>query len=467
MTFIDSVNAKNYVLTVLESWNLHKPSIPSRSQLYQLEPLGLRTPFTESLISFISRLAVAHCLPPGVLMERLLNPLVNKAHGGANLHKIYPFTRALNGTGEMANSLVKALQTLTLHDNLYLLTMLPWFGLFPHRHLLRTDRAWCSACYQDWCCSKKVIYEPLLWSLEVVKVCPAHRQKLLYQCPHCYQKNYPLAWHSRPGFCSKCQEWLGVPLEVKASNQKELSEEELALEVWVVNTVGDFIASTPDLASDLTKDRIAKVFCIYVDHLAQGSIAELARQLQIPKNTLWLWCKGVNRPTFTKLVEICFRLEVSLSSFLTEDASLKRCQEIKLLPVKRQSISRADAKPLDLQEIKLHLEKILSDDKQPYPSLEQVARTLGRDRRTIIRHLPELCRAIAARYLHQRQAGKLQAIAQCCQEVRQAILELHEKGVYPSEGRIAELLTRPGLLRYKEARKALYAARQELGLESE
>jgi transcriptional regulator with XRE-family HTH domain len=202
-----------------------------------------------------------------------------------------------------------------------------------------------------------------------------------------------------------------------------------------------------------------------VDHLAKGNIAEFARQLKVPRNTLWLWCQGNNRPTFTKLVEICFCLGVSLSDFLMVDISLKRHQKVQLPPTKHQPTSRADAKPLDLQSIKFYLKEILDSDKQPYPSLEQVARTLGRDRRTIAKHLPELCHAIATRYLNQRQAIKLGAIADCCREVRQAVVELHTKGVYPSEARIAELLTRPGFLRYTEVREAFRAARQEVGLE--
>lgn len=455
---------KTYTPISLESWDLKKPSIPSRSQLYPIEPLGLRTPFTESLTSFISRLAMAHCLPPGILMERLLTPVVGKTHGGANLHKIYPFTGALNGAGEMAKNLVNALETLTLRNDLCLLTMLPWSKFFPHRHLLRTERAWCSVCYQDWASKRRIIYEPLLWSLEAIQVCSLHRRRLVQHCPHCHKKNYPLAWNSRPGFCSKCQEWLGASSEDELPGQEESLGEESVFEIWSANTVGEFIASTPDSPFYLTNDRIAKAFSIYVDHLAEGNIAELARQLKIPKNTLWLWCQGNNRPTFTKLVEACFRLRVSLSEFLMADPPLKKCQEVKLLPVKCQPTSRAGAQFWDLQAIRIYLEETLGIDKQPYPSLEEVARILGRDRRTLVKHFPELCRAIAARYLNQRQANKLQAIAQCCEEVRQAAFKLHEQGIYPSEARITELLTKPGFLRYKEVREAVHAAKEEIGL---
>ncbi len=34
--------------------------MPSRSRLYSLEPIGIETPETESLTSYLSRLAAAH-----------------------------------------------------------------------------------------------------------------------------------------------------------------------------------------------------------------------------------------------------------------------------------------------------------------------------------------------------------------------------------------------------------------------
>jgi hypothetical protein len=43
--------------TSYESWDLEKPSIPDRSRLYQLEPIGIGTPHVESLTGYISRLS--------------------------------------------------------------------------------------------------------------------------------------------------------------------------------------------------------------------------------------------------------------------------------------------------------------------------------------------------------------------------------------------------------------------------
>ncbi|MBE9207605.1 hypothetical protein IQ244_13955 [Nostoc sp. LEGE 06077] len=85
-----------------KSYSLKQPSIPQRSRLYQIEPISIGTPLVESLTGYIARLAEAHSLFPGVLLERELAPVVKKTYGSTNLSKIYPFTGALNGTGVMA-----------------------------------------------------------------------------------------------------------------------------------------------------------------------------------------------------------------------------------------------------------------------------------------------------------------------------------------------------------------------------
>ena len=45
-----------------EEWDMNIPPIPPRSRLYRLEPIGIATPYVESLTSYITRLAEEHCL---------------------------------------------------------------------------------------------------------------------------------------------------------------------------------------------------------------------------------------------------------------------------------------------------------------------------------------------------------------------------------------------------------------------
>ena len=54
------------------------------------------------------------------------------------------------------------------------LTMLSWAEVFPLFGLIRTDRAWCPCCLEEWRTSGRIIYEPLLWAVQAVKICVQH-----------------------------------------------------------------------------------------------------------------------------------------------------------------------------------------------------------------------------------------------------------------------------------------------------
>jgi hypothetical protein len=100
-------------LVTYECWDLKKLSIPSRSRLYQLEPVGIGTPLVESLTGYISRLAEAHCVTPKALISRELVSFIPKTYKTTNLFEMRSLTGALNGIGTMALDLVTVLESLT------------------------------------------------------------------------------------------------------------------------------------------------------------------------------------------------------------------------------------------------------------------------------------------------------------------------------------------------------------------
>ena len=67
------------------------------------------------------------------------------------------------------------IENLTLQRGLHSLTMLPWMGVLSFKGLLRHEKAWCEDCLEEQHIAGKTVYEPLLWSIEVVKVCPHHK----------------------------------------------------------------------------------------------------------------------------------------------------------------------------------------------------------------------------------------------------------------------------------------------------
>lgn len=321
-------------------------------------------------------------------------------------------------------------------------------------------RAWCSKCFEDWKQTGKNIIEPLLWSIEAVKVCPYHYHLLNQVCPYCQQKNLPLAWKSRPGYCFKCMKWLGSA----TSEQCELSSEhELKWLVWVATAVGELISAASDLEIVPERGQISRSLRTYVNLTTKGNVAEFARQIQMPRNTVWLWHEGKNQPQLESLLKICYCLDVSILGFLLEEPT-----EGNLGILRSPSLSstnlRAEARKIDLKQLEQKLNGLLLNPGYPPPSMEEAARQLGYACRTIFRHFPELCNSISARYLSYRKEAKSRAIEQCCYEVKQAVAELRNQGLTPSEGRVAELITRPGYLRYEAVRKALRQARLAIEL---
>ncbi|MBD2072872.1 hypothetical protein H6F86_03005 [Phormidium sp. FACHB-592] len=85
--------------------------------------------------------------------------------------------------------------------------------------------------------------------------------------------------------------WLGSA----TSEQCELlSEHELKWLVWVATVVGELISAASGLESMPERGQISRSLRTYVNLTTKGNVAEFARQIQMPRNTVWLWHEGKN-----------------------------------------------------------------------------------------------------------------------------------------------------------------------------
>jgi AraC-like DNA-binding protein len=186
-----------------------------------------------------------------------------------------------------------------------------------------------------------------------------------------------------------------------------------------------------------------------------------------------LGCVGIlknwfmNAPPLDALVKISHCLGISLVDFLTQEVDIIKTSKKLLLPspVQQKKI-RASPRSFDSTQVQQALSSILAESQQPPPTLKEVAESLGYNRMLLYRHFPDLCYAIAAKSRQYLHACRLEAVAQSCEEVRQATLNLHSQGEYPTEARVSQLISKPGYFRYKKVRAALSEARHELGLET-
>ena len=312
-----------------ELWETEPPFTPKPSRLFHLEPLGLGTPYVESLTSYVARLAEAHSVPPGTLLAIEVKPMLkdSRDENPLNSHSIVTLygqasVRALNGTQTGARQLVKALEALTLRHDLQFLTLLPWAEVFPVLRLLKRFQAWCPDCYQEWLNHKQVIYSPLLWALQVVKICPVHHRPLESQCPHCHRQFVPLWRNSRPGFCLQCGGWLGTTSELSSPQENLFSETaKLQREIWRVQTLGELMAQALSFPFPPPRETIKKMLKAYVDEYTLGNVSAMGRWLGLSRHEILRWCSGATIPNLAQMSEHLLHFGNTSCRFSSDESS--------------------------------------------------------------------------------------------------------------------------------------------------
>ena len=437
-----------------DALDLCQHSIPPRSILYQLPPIGIGTPNVESLTSYLTRLAVSHTVTVGALLEYEVARLIDKKYGAANLQSISRLRGAVNSVGSMTRDLVCALEQLTMQQDLHLLTMLSFGDIISSRNLFRDVRSWCPQCYQEWYERGDILYEPLLWSLKPVKYCSTHQTALVNKCLNCQQHNPSFSGKFQLGFCSRCHSWLGQV----SGKKKSMDREKPVLELWRVEAVGALLAIGIKSRNKLSAAHIPAQLSMLANEATSGNLAALSRRLKIPKNTLWLWWNGEVVPSLESSLRICSHFDITLVQFFT--GKMEKCPSLDNRRVpKQQSLTTLPGQPFDLEVARLFLERVLAQEISPPLSVVEVSRRLGCNRRILYKYFPDLCSAIASVYKNYLQQSCEENLACCCHQVQQIVAQLYREGQYPSEGRVAQFMDKPNFLRYEKVRSVLRAAR--------
>ena len=257
--------------------------LPKISRLYSLEPIGMGTPLTESISSYLARLAQEHCVTPkklimGEIAPAILGEQYQPEMLLKNVSSIFGNSDAkpaINGMRDMTRSLIDALEQLTLRQDLQYLSCLTYQGIIKERGLFRQNKAWCPQCFEEWRRENKPIYEPLLSSFKDVNYCLQHNCQLRDRCPHCDSNQRAISNNSRLGFCDKCKQWLG---SINSDSEVKIDNRELQ----VITEIGALIATAPLLDSPLTlPDLIQKLQLI--QFFFERSLRQDLTQF-IPKN---------------------------------------------------------------------------------------------------------------------------------------------------------------------------------------
>jgi hypothetical protein len=447
-----------------DEWDLSPLRIPVRSALFSLEPIGVRTPWVESLTSYIARLANAHCVFPGVLMEKVVVPLVPGYSPQEAQHYLFRNdgnkSNLLNATGPRALYAVGALEKLTRRTDLHALTLLTWAEVLPLRGLIRLTKAWCPACYEEWRVAGKDIYDPLLWVFEEISACTRHQQSLTRNCPYrdCARSLPALTWRSRPGYCTYCHRWLGKPLEASQLVGSTLNEAELVWQCWITQALGMLLVIAPTVSSPPKRQKVSESIISLVNQIAGGKIAAFARTLGMSSQIVHYWYHGGRIPEIDILLRLCFLLELSPVDLLCSDANTL-CPHVRdMSSLRLPALKRRVKTEIDRESIHQFLEEIVSRNEDPPPSIPEVAHRFGFNLHKIYLLYEchrDACSIITARhwaYLRRRKESRMQGYRE---EIRQVALQLQTQGVSLTQKHIAPHMTQPGILRDPKVRELL------------
>ncbi|WP_088892411.1 TniQ family protein [Leptolyngbya ohadii] len=384
-------------------WHDELATIPPRSRLFHLEPVGVGTPLVESLTSYFIRLADAHSVAPVNLIREVL-PLFKD---GKFQHVTYKAptevfnlsTWALNGTSSRAIELVNSLQTLTARQDLRALTLLPLAGILNTSRdcLFHKYRRWCPFCYEDWRVASKTIYEPLLWSIKHTDVCLKHKKQLQDRCPHCMKATQPLMGYSRPGCCAKCQNWLGIALESHSCDDEVDTSNTLLWSLYVAATLGEAIANASYEPSLFCRKIVVSAISTYIENLSEGNMSRFCRLVDLPDRALREALTDGTPPMLQKLLKICHKLNIGLVDFLTaKSVSTNNLLSFQPAPKKlEEQLKRSIGKRVDKEELQLILEAAVEEN--PPPLITEVVNRTHYIASTVRNYFPELYESIKNR----------------------------------------------------------------------
>lgn len=444
-------------------------SLPQRSTYNHLEPLGIETSAVESLTSYFSRLAISHSISVGTLYEFEIIPRLNKPYLVSPQHLGPASTlmgsfrnqiKNINGVGKIAREWTELLEKMTLRRDLKCLTFLPWSEVLTHLKLLKPAQAWCPVCYEEM--QHNTVYQPLIWSVDLVKICLRHRVCLVDRCSKCERQFPALARRAKPGFCPRCDNWLGaIADEYGADRFFKVSE--LEWQEFVCDNVGELISVTPTLSCTSSKDCIAKWLQICADRVTQGKMQRLSALLGIHNLTVHEWRQGRIKPVLFNLLRICYCLDLRLVDLLAgigiESKNLFKAKQFpqELEPVKRSRRNKA----FNFSKVEKQLVKYSKTS--PPISLAKVSVEIGYDRSTLSKWWPDLCRKISQRYKDFLQAKHKKHRGEREEEVQRACLALYKQNIYLTARSVAEFLCKPSYLGRRDVAAIIKATRKQLG----
>ncbi len=408
--------------------------IPPRSRLFGLDPIGVCTPKSEGLISYINRLAKEHSISPRLLISKEFAPHIRDASAVHHREFYSNYAKTLQSTGKYACKFVTMTEQLTGRPGMSLLTTLPWQEIVPSigTGLMTTHPKWCTACLTEHRANHEHAYFRLSWGYALYQVCSQHRLPLVDECPWCgkFQPFFPN--HADISRCNYCYGWLGtVATEKYPSNDQR--------QLWVSRAIEDIVENGRNAMGQVTGELFRDKLTSLVNTHANGQKTRLAEMLGLTRTTIASWIIKKQKPLFPQLLYLCHQLGMMPSEFLLSNLSLQKVNTTHIPSAEKLHQISPKIGLLEPPKADIYLRlKAIGSDTSDCRSLAEIATDLSLTRTYLTYWFQAECDLISLRHKQSISQVATQSRKAHILSVRSITWHLYSKGIYPSNRRVAK-----------------------------
>lgn len=301
-------------LEIYDTIQINTPEIKVHP-LYNIYPISPSGKDVESLTSFLLRLSNIHCISMGKLTRSILMPTLKIKYSRNPYNRFSP--PHLNAFGKLTTLTLNALESLCDLRNISSLVLKNFESAFCIKNLARNQRAWCPECLLEMKLKKGTIYEKLIWNLNKYQICIKHNNFIQTTCYECGKEQEIIPYKAQNGYCQYCNCWLGNEcnndfkydnslIEVDQKAYFKSKQIEKMLEFYFNNSVDkeNIFSSLKKIYEHLSGYMLKKELC--------------ENYLGIPIPTFMNYCKGVGKLSLDHLLEISWRLRVSIVEIMED-----------------------------------------------------------------------------------------------------------------------------------------------------
>lgn len=433
------------------------PATAATPRLFSLQPIGIGTPSCESLLSYAMRLAEAHSISTSTLFRDYIQPLTHLNFRSGVSGGFRAIVSAI-GVGESTPAeLISSLQKLTRRTDLSNLTFVRFRSALSKYSLITQTpfMHWCPECIEEQN-RNEIAYEPLVWSMEHISVCPIHETEMLVGCEHTDCKGSRLITDSKVlGFCTGCHLWQGCRTGFKICNYSQSFE----IRRWLSQQAAKMIAEYQDVNPQ--NEGLIKVGISALDLKFKGSTAELYKAAGVQKSVVSYWRNGKALPSFLSLAGLCYAADVDIV-----DVLLGRTSELLARPSPREfgvfGIRKSAARRrTDLKRLESALLKTIAAHDGEKTSVKDIEREIGVDASLIRKLFPALASQISKRHSTFKANRALIRHKVSIELIRNTVNRIKAQGLQPTIRRMHEFLPSNILLRDKVFKEVYIECRSE------